>query len=55
MEVKAAGPKIERETIVRWDDENGELEIWTASEVVYRRMMKRGYVPSEDGERHAHR
>jgi hypothetical protein len=51
--VKATGPRDERETIIRWDDENDTAEIWTASDVTYRRMLKRGWFPAKDDERSA--
>jgi hypothetical protein len=49
------GPKFERETIIRFDEESDKAEIWTASETVYRRLLKRvgrAYL-TEDGKRHA--
>lgn len=51
--MKAIGPGYERETILRWDDDSETAELWTASATFYRRMLKRGFVPTEDGERHA--
>lgn len=53
--MKATGPKEERETIIRFDDEAVSASIWTASDVVYRRLIKQlgtGYL-LEEGERHA--
>jgi len=53
--MKGYGPKRERETIIRFDDQSDSSEIWTASETVYRRLLKRlgrAYL-AEDGERHA--
>ena len=53
--MKGHGPKHERETIIRFDDESDKAEIWTAGEPVYRRLLKRlgrAYL-TEDGERHA--
>ena len=49
------GPKFERETIIRFDEDSDKAEIWTASETVYRRLLKRlgrAYL-TEDGQRHA--
>ena len=49
------GARSERETIVRFDDEGDTATVWTASGVVYRRLLKRlgrAYL-TEDGERHA--
>lgn len=51
--MKGKGPKHERETIINFNEEEAEASIWTASEAVYRRLLKRGFSPSEDGERHA--
>jgi hypothetical protein len=51
--MKAIGPGYERETIIRFDDDSDTAELWTASATYYRRMIKRGFVPVEDGERHA--
>ena len=53
--MKAEGPQHERETIIRFDEESDQAEIWTASAVVYRRLMKRlgqAYLV-KDGQRHA--
>jgi hypothetical protein len=53
--MKGKGPRSERETIIRFDQDSETASIWTASEVVYRRLMKplgRQYL-TEDGERHA--
>ena len=47
------GLREERETIVNWNEDSDTATIWTSSETVYRRMRKRGWFPSEDGERHA--
>jgi hypothetical protein len=51
--MKAIGPGYERETIIRFDDDSDVAELWTASTTYYRRMLKRGFTPVEDGERHA--
>jgi hypothetical protein len=53
--MKGKGPKYERETIINFNEEDETASIWTASEVVYRRLTKRlgrQYL-TEDGERHA--
>ena len=47
------GLREERETIINWCEDGDTATIWTSSETVYRRMKKRGWFPSEDGERHA--
>jgi hypothetical protein len=51
--MKAKGPKIERETIIRWDEGGDDAELWTASQPVYRRMLKRGHQLVADKERSA--
>jgi hypothetical protein len=51
--MKGKGPKYERETIINFNEEDDTASIWTASEVVYRRLMKLGYMPSQDNERSA--
>ena len=53
--MKASGPRTERETIVNFNEEESTASIWTASEVVYRRLIKQLGTESllEDGERHA--
>jgi hypothetical protein len=51
--MKGKGPRIERETIVRWDEVNPMADVWTASEPVYRKLIKQGHRPKEDGERSA--
>ena len=47
------GPRQERETVIRFDEEDETAEIWTASQGVYSQMMKRGFVPDQDNERSA--
>ena len=47
------GPKGERETVILLNEADDSASIWTASASIYRRMLKLGYQPSEDGERHA--
>jgi hypothetical protein len=42
--MKGKGPKYERETIINFNEESEMASIWTASEVVYRRLMKLGYI-----------
>jgi hypothetical protein len=51
--MQAKGPKHERETIIRFDEADATASIWTASETVYRRLIKLGYQPSRDNERSA--
>lgn len=51
--MKGKGTREERETIINFNEKDGTASIWTASEAVYRQLLKRGYFPVEDGERHA--
>src|SRR5215510_14545923 len=53
--MKGHGPKHERETIINFNEEEPEAGLWTGSDSVYRRLIKRlgkTYL-TEDGERHA--
>jgi hypothetical protein len=47
------GPRFERETIINFNEADETASVWTASESIYRRLLKLGYEPREDGERHA--
>lgn len=53
--MKGDGIRQERETIVNFNEEDEMATIWTASDVVYRRLIKRLGVNClfEDEERHA--
>jgi hypothetical protein len=51
--MRGKGPKIERETIIRFDEASPTADVWTASEPIYRKLLKQGHVPKEDGERSA--
>lgn len=51
--MEAKGPRHERESVLCWNEEDQTASLWTASAAVYRRMKKRGWFPSEDGDRHA--
>lgn len=53
--MKATGIRQERETVINWNEEDDQATIWTASDVVYRRLKKRlgtDYLV-KDEERHA--
>ena|SRR5215831_7833847 len=53
--MKGKGPRIERETVINFNEEEDVAWVWTASEAVYRRLLKRlgrAYL-TEDAERHA--
>lgn len=47
------GPRFERETVINFNEAEPMASIWTASEIVYRRLRNLGYHPAEDEERHA--
>ena len=51
--MKGKGPRSERETVIRFDEEDDRANVWTASAVVYRRLRKMGFYPHEDSERSA--
>ena len=51
--MKGKGPKHERETIISFNEAEDSATVWTASEVVYRRLRRLGYFPIEDRERSA--
>jgi len=53
--MEGKGQRFERETVITFNEEEAEAAIWTASETIYRRLIKRlGRVYlAEDGERHA--
>src|SRR5215813_12690562 len=53
--MEGKGQRFERETVITFNEEEAEAAIWTASETIYRRLIKRlgrAYL-AEDGERHA--
>lgn len=53
--MKGDGPKRERETIIRFDSEDDNASVWTSSETVHRRLMKRlgQSCLTLDGKRHS--
>jgi len=51
--MKASGIKEERETVIVFDEDGKMASLWTASDAVYRQMKKRGWIATDDGERHA--
>ncbi len=51
--MKGQGIRQERETVIVFNEADDSASIWTASERVYRRLKKQGYVPVEDTERSA--
>lgn len=51
--MKASGPRIERETVILFNDDEDTAEVFTLSDVVYNKLRKRGYEPKHDDERSA--
>jgi hypothetical protein len=51
--MKAKGPKVERETIINFNEAEPDGSIWTASQPVYRKLLKLGYQPAEETDRSA--
>jgi hypothetical protein len=49
--MKGKGPKHERETVIRFDEETQTASVWTASELTYRRLLKLGYMPASESDR----
>lgn len=47
------GPRHERETTIVFNEEEPIATIWTASEQVYRRLKKNGYMPDSESDRSA--
>lgn len=47
------GPKHERETVITFNEIDTTAQIWTASEVVYRKLKKNGYFPVNESDRSA--
>lgn len=51
--MKGKGPKLERETIINFNEVEPNASIWTASEPIYRKLLKLGYEPIEGSDRSA--
>ena len=51
--MRGMGARFERETVITFNETEPSASVWTASETVYRRLKKLGYVPTEDNERSA--
>jgi hypothetical protein len=51
--MEGKGPRFERETVITFNEADSSASVWTASETVYRRLKKLGYVPTRDDERSA--
>jgi hypothetical protein len=51
--MEGKGQRFERETVITFNDAESSASVWTASEIVYRRLKNLGYVPTRDNERSA--
>ncbi len=51
--MKGKSVRQERETVINYNEADASASIWTASERVYRKLMKLGYEPVKDTERSA--
>jgi hypothetical protein len=51
--MKGKGPRDERETIINFNEADPYASIWTASEPMYRKLLKLGYEPIEGSDRSA--
>jgi hypothetical protein len=51
--MKGKGPRDERETIINFNEAEPCASIWTASEPMYRKLLKLGYEPIEGSDRSA--
>jgi len=50
---KPRGPLLERETTVVFNQESSEAEVWTGQKGVYKKLLRRGWMPKEVGDRGA--
>ena len=51
--MRGKGPKLERETIINFNEVEQNASIWNASEPMYRKLLKLGYKPTEESDRSA--
>jgi hypothetical protein len=51
--MRGKGPRDERETIINFNKAEPYAAIWTASEPMYRKLLKLGYEPIEGSDRSA--
>jgi hypothetical protein len=51
--MEGKGQRFERETVITFNEAEPSASVWTASETVYRRLKKFGYVPTRGNERSA--
>src|SRR5262249_1356952 len=48
--MEGKGQRFERETVITFNGAESSASVWTASEIVYRRLKKLRYVPTRDNE-----
>ncbi len=46
--MKGVGPRNERETVIRFDEDSDQANVWTASKPVFNRLKRLGFAPHED-------
>lgn len=51
--MRGKGPRDERKTIINFNEAEPNASIWTASEPMYRKLLKLGYTPTEESDRSA--
>jgi hypothetical protein len=51
--VESKGPKCEREVVINFNEAEPYASIWTASEPMYRKLLRLGYEPVEGSDRSA--
>ena len=51
--MRGKGPRDERETIINFNEAEPYASIWTASQPMYRKLLKLGYEPIEGSDRSA--
>ena len=51
--MQGKGPRVERENIINFNEAEPYASIWTASEPMFRKLLKLGYEPIEGSDRSA--
>jgi hypothetical protein len=51
--MRGKGPREERETVINFNEAEPYASIWTASEPMFRKLLKLGYEPIEGSDRSA--
>ena len=51
--MRGKGPRDERETVINFNEAEPYASIWTASQPMYRKLLKLGYEPIEGSDRSA--